>query len=100
MYRALTLRAVYDDFLGGWHVGSQHQGGVALLLPEDLLQVLEKDTLYTRNNLQTTHKYVECLKCTSFRQHRLEPRFEPETHCSRRNRRLNREQILYCNNIP
>ena len=51
MYRALTLRAVHDDFLGGWYVGRQHQGGVTLLLPEDLLQVLEKDALYTRNNL-------------------------------------------------
>ena len=36
-----TLRTMDNDFLGRWHVGRQEDGGVHLLLPQDLLQVLE-----------------------------------------------------------
>ena len=47
----LTLRSVYDDPFSGWDVCRQHEGGIALLLTEYLLQILEQDALNARNNL-------------------------------------------------
>lgn len=44
---------MYDDLLGSRHVGSEQYGGIALFLPQYLLEVLKHYTVHTVNYLET-----------------------------------------------
>ena len=46
------VRSVHHDFLGRWNVSRNENGSVALLLPQNLFQVLEQQSLHARRHLQ------------------------------------------------